>query len=99
VWFSLYRCRRIELGEPTGEILPACPGLEFEFADCELQPLPPRYAIVFTRNEPTDAAATVIDLVDSASARTQLSAAEGPTHLPAIGTALRRLLPMRGGIK
>jgi hypothetical protein len=45
IWFPAYRCQRIEVRGSSGEILPACLGLEFELADFELQPLPPRYAI------------------------------------------------------
>src|SRR5206468_12028511 len=41
--------QRIELREPTGEILPACMGLLFEIADCVLQPVPPRYKLAASR--------------------------------------------------
>ena len=44
VWFPTYTCQRIEIQPGTGKILPACMGLIFEIPDCELQPLPPRYA-------------------------------------------------------
>jgi hypothetical protein len=43
IWFPVYSCQRIEVRESTGEILPACLGLEFELADFEVQApeLPP----------------------------------------------------------
>jgi len=44
VWFPTYTCQRIEIQKGSGKILPACMGLIFEIPDCELQPLPPRYA-------------------------------------------------------
>ena len=44
VWFPTYICQRIEIQTGSAKILPACMGLIFEIADCELQPLPPRYA-------------------------------------------------------
>ena len=36
VWFPVYTCQRIEVRESSGEILPACFGLEFELADFEI---------------------------------------------------------------
>src|SRR5205823_13605685 len=63
IWFPAYRCQRIEVRGSSGEILPACLGLEFELADFELQPLPPRYAISGSGDQPTDAALERIDLV------------------------------------
>jgi len=63
VWFPAYRCQRIEVRGSTGEVLPVCLGLEFELADFELQPLPPRYAIGVPGSQPIDTAAEVIDLV------------------------------------
>ena len=54
IWFPGYRCQRIEVRQSSGEILPACLGLEFELADFELQPVPPRYAIRALGNQPVD---------------------------------------------
>ena len=36
IWFPAYRCQRIEVRRSSGEILPACLGLEFALADFEL---------------------------------------------------------------
>jgi hypothetical protein len=44
VFFPTYTCQRIEIQKGSGKILSAYMGLIFEIPDCELQPLPPRYA-------------------------------------------------------
>ena len=63
VWFPIYRCQRIEVREATGEILPACRGLLFEIADCELQPVPPRYKLVASRTLGLEERRKSVDLV------------------------------------
>jgi hypothetical protein len=63
VWFPTYTCQRIEIQEGSGKILPACMGLIFEIPDCELQPLPPRYALARSRQDPTRGQRRSIDLV------------------------------------
>jgi hypothetical protein len=63
VWFPTYRCQRIEIQEVTGRILPVCMGLIFEIPDCELQPLPPRYAPARSRQDPTRGQRRSIDLI------------------------------------
>jgi hypothetical protein len=63
VWFPTYTCQRIELREPTGEILPACMGLLFEIADCELQPVPRRYKLAASRTLGVKNQCKCVDLV------------------------------------
>jgi hypothetical protein len=63
VWFPTYTCQRIEIQEGTGRILPACMGLIFEIPDCELQPLPPRYALARWRQDHTQPGRGSIDVV------------------------------------
>jgi hypothetical protein len=97
VWFPVYRCQRIEVRGSTGEILPACLGLEFELADFELQPLPPRYAIRVSGNQPIDAAAEVIDLVGAPPSVPTIECAPNDTRAPSIAQQTRRLLTGKGG--
>ena len=49
--------------------------------------------------EPLDAAATVLDLVGKARTTHELAPIERRSALPALGTGVRRLLPMTGGSK
>jgi hypothetical protein len=88
---------RIEVRESTGEILPACLGLEFELADFEVQPLPPRYAVVAPRTEPIDAAAAVIDLVGKPPKLPTIDCVPNNGRAPSIAQQTRRLLTGKGG--
>jgi len=97
VWFPVYRCQRIEVRGSTGEILPACLGLEFELADFELQPLPPRYAISVSGNQPIEAAAQVIDLVGAPPRLPTIECAPNNCRAPRIAQQTRRLLTGKGG--
>jgi hypothetical protein len=97
VWFPVYRCQRIEVRGSSGEILPACLGLEFELADFELQPLPPRYAIGVCGNQPIDAAAEVIDLVGASPRLPTIEYAPNNGRAPSIAQHTRRLLTGKGG--
>ena len=97
IWFPAYRSQRIEVRGSSGEILPACLGLEFELADFELQPLPPRYAIGVSRNQPIDAAAEVIDLVGAAPRLPTIEYAPDNGRVPGIAQQTRRLLTGKGG--
>jgi hypothetical protein len=83
--------------ESSGEILPACLGLEFELADFELQPLPPRYAIGVSGNHPIDAAAEVIDLVGASPRLPTIECALNNGRVPSIAQQDRRLLTGKGG--
>jgi hypothetical protein len=96
IWFSAYRCQRIEERRPSGEILPACLGLEFELADFELQPLPPRYAISVPRDQPIDAAAEVIDLVGAQPRLQTVECAPNNGRALSIAQQTRRLLTGKG---
>jgi hypothetical protein len=97
IWFPIYTSRRIEVRESTGEILPACLGLEFELADFELQPLPPRYAIAAPRTEPIDAAAEVIDLVGAPLRLPPIAEPVSEGRAPRLSVVRRLLLPTKGG--
>jgi hypothetical protein len=97
IWFPAYRCQRIEVRGSTGEILPACLGLEFELADFELQPVPPRYAISVARDQPVDAAAEVIDLVGAQPRLQTIECAPNNGRAPSIAQQARRLLTGKGG--
>jgi hypothetical protein len=81
----------------TGEILPACLGLEFELADFELQPLPPRYAIRVRGYQPIDAASAVIDLVGARPRLPTIEGAPDNCRAPRIAQQTRRLLTGKGG--
>jgi hypothetical protein len=63
VWFPTYTCQRIEIQQATGEILPACMGLLFEIADCELQPVPPQYKLAPSRRPQLEERRQLVDLV------------------------------------
>jgi hypothetical protein len=78
VWFRTYTCRRIEIREPEGRIIPACMGLSFELADCELQPIPPRYQLSLpeTRGKPAPPRPT--DLVGAPARRPEALLQEPP---------------------
>ena len=93
----MYGCQRVEVGESAGEILPACLGLEFELADFELQPLPPRYAISVSGNQPIEAAAQVIDLVGAPPRLPTIECAPNNCRAPRIAQQTRRLLTGKGG--
>jgi hypothetical protein len=99
VWFPTYTCQRIEIQEGTGRILPACMGLIFEIPDCELQPLPPRYALARSRLDRTRGQRRSIDLVGhhpNPRAALQANAPNNPVRaLPARPPQL--LLGKRGG--
>jgi hypothetical protein len=97
IWFPAYRCQRIEVRGSSGEILPACLGLEFELADFEVQPLPPRYAVVAPRTEPIDAAAAVIDLVGKPPKLPTIDCVPNNGRAPSIAQQTRRLLTGKGG--
>jgi integrase len=74
----------------SGEVLPACLGLEFELADFELQPLPPRYAIAAARTEPIDGATEVIDLVGASPRLPAIEYAPNNGRAPSIAQQARR---------
>jgi hypothetical protein len=97
VWFPVYVCRRIELRESSGEVLPACFGLEFELADFELQPLPPRYAITAPRHEPINTVAVVIDLVGTPPRQPMIERSPSEGQALRIASEARLLLPGKGG--
>jgi hypothetical protein len=97
IWFPVYSCQRIEVREPVGEILPACMGLEFELADFELQPLPPRFAISVSGNRPIDDATEVVDLVGAPSRLPTIEFAPNSARAPSIAQQTRRLLTGKGG--
>jgi hypothetical protein len=80
VWFPTYTCQRIEIQEPTGKILPACLGLLFEIADCELQPLPLRYSITTPRQHKVGQRHRSVDLVGHAPDRQQAVTADIRTN-------------------
>ena len=99
VWFPTYTCQRIEIRPGTGKILPACMGLLFEIPDCELQPLPPRYAISTSRQHKLGHRHRSVDLVGGTPDRQQAVTADIrtnptpmlPDHRPVL------LLGKRGG--
>jgi hypothetical protein len=97
IWFPAYRCQRIEVRGSSGEILPACLGLEFELADFELQPIPPRYAIAAPCTEAIDAAAEVIDLVGGPRRLPTIECGSNKGRAPLIAQQTRRLLTGKGG--
>ena len=97
VWFPVYSCQRIEVRGSNGAVLPACLGLEFELADFELQPLPPRYAIGVPRSQPIDAAAEVIDLVGAPPRLPTIEGAPNNLRAQSIAQQARRLLTGKGG--
>jgi hypothetical protein len=97
IWFPAYRCQRIELRGSTGEILPVCIGLEFELADFELQPVPPRYAIAALCTEAIDDAAEVVDLVGAPPRLPTIQYATNNGRAPCIAQQTRRLLTGKGG--
>jgi hypothetical protein len=69
VWFPSYTCQRIEIREATGEIVPACMGLLFEIADCELQPVPPPYPFAASQKRTSDNCLNSVDLVGASPRR------------------------------
>jgi hypothetical protein len=83
--------------ESSGEILPACLGLEFELADFELQPFPSRYAISAPGTQPIDADAEVIDLVGAAPRLPTMKCAPNNGRALRIAQQPRRLLTGKGG--
>jgi hypothetical protein len=97
IWFPAYRCQRIEVTGSSGEILPACLGLEFELADFELQPVPPRYVIAAPCTEAIDAAPEVIDLVGAPSRLLAIEYAPNNGRAPSITQQPGRLLTGKGG--
>ena len=97
IWFPVYTCQRIEVRESSGEILPACLGLEFELADFEIQPLPPRYAISVPVNQSIDAAAKAIDLVGAPPMPAKMERGPSYCRVPSITQQTPRLLTVRGG--
>ena len=98
IWFPVYRCQRIEVGETSGEILPACMGLEFEFVDFELQPIPPGHPIAPSRRLDADGTArSAIDLVGVSSRAHAIEHAPGRNSVPRISAQTRRLLPGKAG--
>ena len=62
VWFPVYS-QRIDIRESTGEILPACKGLIFDLADCELQPIPARYQLAASQRRQLEQRHQPVDLV------------------------------------
>ncbi len=80
VWFPTYTCQRIEIRPGTGKILPACMGLLFEIPDCELQPLPPRYAITTPPQHKVGQQHRSVDLVGRAPDRQQAVTADVRTN-------------------
>jgi hypothetical protein len=97
IWFPAYRCQRIEVRESTGDILPPCLGLEFELADFELQPVPPRYAITVPGNEPIDAVVAITDLAGARLRLPPIAERVSDDRAPRLSVAPRLLLPTKGG--
>jgi hypothetical protein len=96
VWFPIYRCRRIEVRQPRGEVLPVALGLEFELADFELQPVPPRYGIEAPRSQVTRRPPP-IDLVGAPSDASPVRIAPRKSRAPMMGAERRLLLPGKSG--